>query len=73
MSDAWRMFLDQAEAERKDKGMTKSELSYIAFNHSSCYREILTNERPRRSVATAQKISDALGLKLVICMVEEDE
>lgn len=73
MIEAWKLFLDQAEAERKEQGLTKSALSYVAFDHGSCYREILTGERSRRSIVTAHRIAEGLGLKLVICMVDKDE
>lgn len=71
--EAWKDFLRQVEEERENMNLSKSDLSKLAFNHASVYHTVLTGTRERSGILTAEKITKALGLKLVLCMVEQDD
>lgn len=71
--NAWEDFILQVEDEREKMNLTKTDVSRLAFGNDNTYGSILRHERQRAGIKTAERLAGALGLKLVLCLVETDE
>lgn len=65
------MFIAEVEEERKAQKISKCQLSMRAYNVKSTYYNYLAGKR-QMSIRAADKVAKVLGMKVVVCLMEDD-
>jgi len=65
-----KMFIDEIEEERINKGWTRRRLSIEAFNSQSSYHNILNGFRSPQ-YKSLKKLANALGLEIIVCLGDD--
>ena len=70
-AQAQKDFIAEVEEERKDRNMYKQELSMRAFGRPRAYQSLVSEKR-NATIKTLEKLAKGLGMKLVVCLMEDE-